>query len=352
MKNLLLLFLATFLATSLLAQPEIKIGAVLPLSGDAQAFGQEARMALEHSLADFPNKKFKYKLIFENDQLSPAKASLAAKKLLDIDGAKIIFSNWSYGGNAVASTLKNKPAINLAFAWDQQILAVADNNFIISGAPERLAKAIIQKIQAEGGKSIILIGFQEAGVEFSFNALEAYAKENGISVLKRIETNPAEIADYRSLLTQAKSLKPDYLVTCLIYPQMLELFKQMKILKVDLPVSSIGQAPFAPEFKTILPKVWWSVDYQANVQDYQKIRERTGLQDFSGYPSYYEALRAILTIMERAPLDAIPTIEKIREDLASYQQESSLLGKIYYQNRHLQSENVGLVDQLIRYKPN
>ncbi len=349
MFKLLSLCTLVLITTNLLAQPEFKIGAVLPLSGDAQAFGQEARMALEHALADNPGKKYQYKLVLEDDELSPAKASLAAKKLLDIDGAKVIFSNWSYGGNAVASALKNKKVLNLAFAWDQKILEVGNNNFIMAGPPEDLAQKIILKIKAEEKKSIILIGFQEAGVEFAFNAIEDFAQKNGIKVIKRIEINPAEQADFRSLLMQIKSLQPEYLVTCLIYPQMLELLKQMKILKIDLPIGSIGQPPFGPELKPFLPKIWWTFDYFANLKDQIAISKRTGLNDISGYPSYYEGLKAIIKISEQYSSEEIPSNDYLQEALENYKSDKSILGQISYEGRRFRSENALMIDQLARY---
>lgn len=75
------------------AQEEITIGAVLPLTGDAQSYGHEARIAMEHALADSKANRFKYRLVFEDDQLWSAKVIAAARKLVDIDGARVIFLN-------------------------------------------------------------------------------------------------------------------------------------------------------------------------------------------------------------------------------------------------------------------
>jgi len=49
--KLFLACLIVFLPSLGIAQDEIRIGAVLPMSGSAQSFGLEARLALEHALA-------------------------------------------------------------------------------------------------------------------------------------------------------------------------------------------------------------------------------------------------------------------------------------------------------------
>lgn len=347
-----LIILSLLLSFNLFAQEKaiINIGAILPLSGNAQAFGQEARLALEHSLVDYKATKFNYNLIFEDDQMSSAKASLAAKRLVGLDDTKIVFSNWSYGGNAVASALKNKEALNLSFAWDISILDIDSNNFIISSPPEKLAELMILKIKEEKKDKIALIGFQEAGIEYAYDAIEDSAKKHNIKVVKRIATNPSEPVNFQSILLQLKSKKPDYIVACLIYPQMLELLKQMKQLKIDLPIAYMGQAPAGPALKSFLPKKWWSVDYTVNEQENIAIQKRTNLNDFSGYPAYYEALKAIISIYESSPTDTEPTIAWVKNQLNNYKTDKSLLGKIRVDDRRFVSENAMILDLLKKYK--
>lgn len=349
MLKLFILVCFFMLNSAAYAIEEIRFGAIIPLSGDAQEFGKEARLALEHALADSESKTFTYKLIIEDDQLSASKASLAARKLMEVDRVSVLFSNWSYGGNAVASVARDSPVISLANAWDRKILEVAENSFLISGPPDGLAKQLISKIKSENGKSMILFGFQEAGVVQAFDDIEIGAREAGIEILKRIEIDVGNISDVKSVALQAKQLKPDYFVACLIHPLFMELFKQFRHLQYSPSFASIGQAPFDPAFKQVLPTIWWSVDYKANLEDDEKIRLRTGLTDLSGYPAYYEAMRAIVTIYESSPNGKIPDISWVKERLSAYKNDTSLLGRIFVSGRRLHSQNATVIDQRARY---
>ena len=58
-------------------KPIIKIGATLPLTGDAAEAGQAAKAGLEMILADLQQKglKYNYQLVFEDNQMNAMKTA-------------------------------------------------------------------------------------------------------------------------------------------------------------------------------------------------------------------------------------------------------------------------------------
>lgn len=96
----LAIFLAVLIAFPLgcsKKQPEakeIKIGAILPLTGDAAQWGVEAKRAIELSADEINSKgdiqgKRVY-VIFEDSQLSPKVGTNTIHKLISQDGVKVI----------------------------------------------------------------------------------------------------------------------------------------------------------------------------------------------------------------------------------------------------------------------
>ncbi len=327
----------------------VKLGAVLPLSGDAQVFGTEARVALEHAIADAAPKKFRYQLLLEDDQLSASRAATAAQKLTSNDKVSVIFSNWSYGGHAVASIVSGRPTINISFAWDNKIPERSPNNFLSAPPPNRLAEALVMRLKERGVQTIALLGFEEAGVLRSFDVVESVAKREGIKVIGRAHIPTTSQGEIRPLVGKLKSAAPDYLVTCFIYPQYLELFRTLRALKMQLSIASIGQVSYSKDFAELAPSTWWSVDFLASPEKELEIQRRTGLVDLTGYAAYYDAARAVIAVVESAPGNTIPSSEWISDALQQYRTSDTLLGEFYFENRIRQSNNMRIVDQSGRY---
>ena len=201
---------------------------------------------------------------------------------------------------------------------------------------------MLKKINSESKQNIVLLGFVEAGIVHNFNVTEKLADDFDIKIIDRIETSPEDLTIFKNLLLKLKNKKVDYLVVVLQYPQLLELFKQMKILKIDLPVFSMGQAPTQSELKQYLPSKWLNVDYEIKASSVKEILSKNDLKNISLYPNFYEAIKAIVEICESydSKENKIPPTEWIIEKLKNYKKTSSLLGNIYYKDRQLYSDQI------------
>ena len=72
-------------------KPVVKIGAILPLTGAMGFVGQTYKDLYEMRLSEIPeNSKFKYQLIFEDDQLDAQKSLTAGQKLLSLDNVDVL----------------------------------------------------------------------------------------------------------------------------------------------------------------------------------------------------------------------------------------------------------------------
>jgi len=76
---------------------EIRIGAVLPLTGSAAVWGQNAKMGLEIALEEVnaaggPQGK-KVKIIYEDSQSEPTKAVSALQKLISTDRVPVVIGD-------------------------------------------------------------------------------------------------------------------------------------------------------------------------------------------------------------------------------------------------------------------
>ena len=121
------------------AEPELKIGVIIPLSGtmapSGQAFREAALMAVEDSAAGLP---FKVSLTFEDDKLESKLAGTAAQKLIAQNGVHALISTWSYGGSVVSPIAQKAEVLHLSVAWAKSI-AEGEFNFLHLMPPAALS---------------------------------------------------------------------------------------------------------------------------------------------------------------------------------------------------------------------
>ena len=97
----------------------VKIGAVLPLTGDSAFLGEAMREMMLMAQADAKKETFKYQLIFEDTAFELSKTALATNKLIDVDkvdGVISLFGNW---GQIAGTICQKKKTPHLNVAWEE-----------------------------------------------------------------------------------------------------------------------------------------------------------------------------------------------------------------------------------------
>lgn len=128
------------------ANSKIKVGVVLPLSGQYASFGDSVKNSMEMSLKDLPNKN-NVQLVFEDDQFDPKKALSAYNKLQSVDNVDMIVALSSPSIEVI------KPVINktdeIMFTVGNEGSVEKDNVFEIipwaAGLFKDLGKAVTGK---------------------------------------------------------------------------------------------------------------------------------------------------------------------------------------------------------------
>ena len=91
----------------------IKIGAVLPMTGANAPFGLAMRAGMETAIKDKGETKYKYKIVFEDGQQLPAKSVSAAQKLISANSVRVLVSNMTGVGRAIAPVAESANVLAL-----------------------------------------------------------------------------------------------------------------------------------------------------------------------------------------------------------------------------------------------
>ena len=246
MKNIwLVLLLALFVVSCSKKEETIKIGTVLPLTGSAAVWGQNAKKGIELAFDELQksNEAFagKIEVIFEDSKSDPIEAVSAIKKLIDINKIQVVIGDIASSNVLAMAPIAEKSKVVL--------LSPGASNPQISSAGEYIFRnwqsdALEAKVDAQFAfktlkyrKMAILYVNNAYGVGLESVFVEEFTKLGGAITIS--EQFKQESTDMRSQLNKIRSMKPDAIYLPGYPPEMAIILKQSKELGIAFPMLSV-----------------------------------------------------------------------------------------------------------------
>lgn len=289
---------------------EVKIGAILPMTGQNAIDGEAARQAIELAVEEKGNEltqeNIQVKVVYEDDKMEPKEGVSAAKKLISVN--KVLAIIGPFGSSVVLAVSpvaeQNKVVLISGSATNPKIKDSGDYIFRVVPPDDYQGKALskfaYEVLKAKKGailyinndygvglKSVIERDFPELGGELAFS--EGF--------------NPGE-TDFRTYLLKLKNLNPE----CVFIPSHPTeggiILRQSREMGLQVPFLG-GDGIFRPELielasnaanNTYVSSMSWRPDSaQPLVRDFvAKFKEKYGKEPnvFSAY--YFDATAVIL----------------------------------------------------------
>jgi branched-chain amino acid transport system substrate-binding protein len=237
------------------ASEEIKIGAILPLTGQSAKYGQWIQDALEmarkkiNAAHDGVNGK-KLTIIYEDDQALPQYAVSAIRKLISTDKVPIVFGSWASSCVLAEAPIAEEAHIPvLAEAQSPKIRDAGDYIFRIQPDSRFYLKVLVPYVRQNLGIKSLVILFvnNDYGSDQAQVFKESFEQLGGRVVL--YEGFAQNTIDFRSVLAKIKSLHPDG-VFVPAYTEAGYVLRQAA--EIGLKTHFIGSAPMEnPDIVTI-----------------------------------------------------------------------------------------------------
>ncbi|ANT54733.1 MULTISPECIES: ABC transporter substrate-binding protein [Mesorhizobium] len=196
---------------------DIKVGALMPLSGAGGSFGQEmltsAKVALEEINAAGGPLGRKIVLVVENDETSPEAAVRGARKLVDVDKVSAIVGTWASSVTlAVAPIVQEKKLIQLSTSGASRITEVQKKGHLFRTEPDDLlfGKAYAEYANSQGWKKAAVLGLNVPFTQMTVAAFRQRFEERGGKVMSFTTYNEDQTT-FRSEVTRAFVDQPDFI---------------------------------------------------------------------------------------------------------------------------------------------
>ncbi len=302
----------------------IKIGALLPLSGNMAHTGENVRKAIMHAVNQFnknPDNIFNYKLIIEDDQMQSAKTVMALRKLISYDGISAVLSLYSQAGKAIQPIVTTEKIIHLSTMYSNTADGIHTfNNLVTIG---ELAPATLGFINKNKFKNIALLFLNNISAQEILDSITPTLKEVNI-LFKEYRFNPGE-RDFNIMVTKLKNAGHDLVVLYGFMPELALAYKVMK--QQDIQLSVLGYDTFeVGNFDVSLFDGYFELGVPVNNQAWIESLKL----DSSYIADYmYDSINIIMQTYERAGknLERVPRADEFREVLYEIREYEGITGK-------------------------
>jgi branched-chain amino acid transport system substrate-binding protein len=311
----LFLISSCFAALNVRAEDDVKVGAILHLTGDlampSAAFREGIELAVDKiNAGNLAGKKIT--VLFEDGKNNPNASFTAAKKLLELE--KVPVSIISSHLDAVSSAqLFEKRKTPVLVLWDSNPIIDALGDYIFAIGPWTPSAG-----EASANYATKILHGQRAAIFYnrdpwSETVTDSFRKkftEQGGEIAAEFPLNPDEV-DFRSVITKVKSLQVDFIYTPLVF-NLLPFYSQLKELALNKPIVTsdiiadehIQQAPqvFEGIYQTNLPEPTSPQFVQMKEQYQKKFGKPVSMGWFVGIG--YDAMNIIAQAIRTAGADS------------------------------------------------
>jgi len=223
---------------------EIVIGMYGSLTGDGASFGQSSREATELAVDEVNTAGGilggrKFKLLVEDDQSKPDEAASAVTKLITQDKAVAILGEVASRRSLAAAPIAQRYAVPMITpsSTNERVTEVGDYIFRVCFIDpfqgEVLAKFAVNDLKAK--KAAVLKDIQQDySVGLTDSITRSFAALGG-QVLDPVSYSSGD-GDFRAVLTQIRSQKPDVVFVTGYYPEAAIIARQARELGMNMPL--------------------------------------------------------------------------------------------------------------------
>jgi branched-chain amino acid transport system substrate-binding protein len=216
---------------------QVKVTALLPLTGPAAVFGQDEKMGIELALATQKAARMPLSFIFEDSQGKPDLAVSAVRKNYDLSGSRIYMVSTTPPTLAVLPILKElpDPTVTFVIATLSGITKGYPSAFRIYPSVDEEIRVLSSYAEKAGFKKIAAYCFKnQAGEDAIRTMTERMASFGGEVVFS--DTFSIVEKDFRQVLVKIKGLQPDAILITGFASNYADVFRQMIENDMKIPV--------------------------------------------------------------------------------------------------------------------
>lgn len=311
-------------------RPIVKIGVMLPMSGENAEFGKNSLYAVEFAAQDHKDSPINFKIIFEDDMFTASKGAIIANKFINVDKVNAIVSSFSPVGSVVSPIADKAKVLHISLANASNIVE-GDLNFTDWQLVDVAAKKMVDYLVSQKCKKVVSFNMQTvAGEEFRVKTNEFMDKNN--IKYQEFFFGP-DNRDFALMIQKAKSFGADYWILNTFSPALEIIRKDMLVNNVNIPVINIQNMALTKNPELFENQVF--IGAPDGNRDFVARMAKKTKSKVLNIPAYaYDIVNLIMTANEDfyAKNGRTPDGDELAETLKKTKSYDGVVGKLEVQN--------------------
>jgi branched-chain amino acid transport system substrate-binding protein len=219
------------------AEEKLRVLVLLPLTGDAAAFGNSMKNGMMLGVEKLsPKATDSIEMIFQDDRMIPRETVTVFNRVHALSPVDVVVAFSSSTSNAIAPIAESKKVTTFGIASDGAVSRDRKYAFNFWVTPEGVAKKVVDELSRRNHKGLARIGLEHDGVLATDRAFDAISGGRFDLVLD--EHFPIDNKDFRSFINKLRAKQAEIDATIIsLFPGQLSVFgRQLKEagIKTDL----------------------------------------------------------------------------------------------------------------------
>lgn len=233
-------------------QPTVKIGMILPLSGNTSLYGEDAKRAVKiiESKINHSTARFRYEFQLEDGKCGQGNSAITAvKKLIDLDKIKYLVVGCSGEILQVAPIAEKAKVVTVCYACSHPaVKEQGDFIFRTYVDVEQGVQSLVEALRKEVGGGLAVLTEENSFTEGVTKLVKKYADD----LIVYSEDFQADETNFKALILKAKQYKTKAFYISAASPKTYQVFiKQLHELKMYGKVYSYFQPGDADSIKNL-----------------------------------------------------------------------------------------------------
>jgi len=231
------------------AESPLRVGVILPLSGDAASVGGTVRNAITMAYESLPEEdRERLKLYFEDDAMESRQSVSAYQRLRAQHNIEALVNVSSGTANALAPLAEQHGIPFIAMATDPAVVEGRKNVFNFWVSPATQTEALFPEVSRRNYKNIARISTIH---DFSYAVNTVFdGKNDGLVKVVLDEEYAIDVRDFRTFLSRIRARSDIDAIMPLLFPGQLSSFAvQARQMGVELPLFGYEMFEDANEIK-------------------------------------------------------------------------------------------------------
>jgi branched-chain amino acid transport system substrate-binding protein len=183
----------------------IKIGVILPLTGDLASYGVDAKRGIELAYLSLGRDTLKYKLIFENSKGQPSEAVKVINKLIEIDGVEFIIGDVLSNTSLAMAPIANQKEVFMVCPTASSSKIVIEGMYSISIFPSEITEGMVMAnyVKKNNIKSVGVLYENVPAAEGMCNSfIQGYGVFGNVLFIDKYSS---QTTDFKTIITKYKN---------------------------------------------------------------------------------------------------------------------------------------------------